>query len=283
MAINHARILRRRIFNAIAMSASVGAALFGLFWLAWILWTTVSRGYQALSPSLFTQMTPAAGEETGGLANAIVGSLLLNSLAMLVAIPIGLAAGVYLAEYARTSRLGSSMRFVNDVLLSAPSIVLGLFVYSLLVIPMGGYSGFAGSAALALIAIPVIIKTSYEAMCLVPQQMKEASLSLGVPVWKTNLHVLLRAALPGIITGVLLSLARISGETAPLLFTALNNQYWSTDLASPMANLPNTIYQFANNPFEYWNQLAWAGALLITLFVLLTSLIARVFFQKKAL
>lgn len=274
-------IFKRRVVNAVSVTLSVCAALFGLFFLVWILWTTFSKGYQALSLELFTQMTPAAGEESGGLANAIVGSLIMCSLALLIATPIGIASGIYLSEYARHSKFGSTLRFVNDVLLSAPSIVLGLFIYGLIVAPMGGYSGFAGSMALALIAIPVILKTTYEMMQLVPAQMKEAALSLGIPVWKVNLQIMIRAALPGVITGVLLSLARISGETAPLLFTALNDQYWSTDLSKPMANLPNTIYQFANNPFEYWNQLAWAGALLITLFVLAISLIARLLFQKK--
>jgi phosphate transport system permease protein len=274
-------IFKRQCINAISVTLSVCAALFGLFFLAWILWTTFSKGYQALSLTLFTQMTPAAGEETGGLANAIVGSAMMCSLALLVATPIGICAGIYLSEYARHSTFGSTLRFINDVLLSAPSIVLGLFIYGLVVVPMKGYSGFAGSMALALIAIPVILKTTFEMMQLVPSQMKEAALSLGVPVWKVNLQIMIRAALPGIVTGVLLSLARISGETAPLLFTALNDQYWSTDLTKPMANLPNTIYQFANNPFEYWNQLAWAGALLITLFVLATSLVARLLFSKK--
>jgi phosphate transport system permease protein len=279
---HNAIVTKRKIINAISIVLSVFAALFGLFWLVWILWTTLTKGYQALSPGIFTLMTPAAGEDTGGLANAIAGSLMMCGTALLIATPIGIGAGLYLSEYARHSKFGSALRFINDVLLTAPSIVLGLFVYSLVVVRMGGYSGIAGSLALALIAIPVILKTTFEMVQLVPSQMKEAALSLGIPIWKVNLHILARAALPGIVTGVLLSLARISGETAPLLFTALNDQYWSTDMTKPMANLPNTIYQFANNPFEYWNQLAWAGALLITLFVLLTSLAARLLFNKKS-
>ncbi len=275
-------LIKRRVINAVSIFLSVCAALFGLFWLVWILSVTLIKGYQALSPGIFTLMTPPPEESTGGLANAIVGSLMMCSAALLVAIPIGIGAGLYLSEYARHSKFGSSLRFINDVLLTAPSIVLGLFIYSLVVAPMGGYSGLAGSLALALIAIPVILKTTFEMMQLVPSQMKEAALSLGIPIWKVNLHILARAALPGIVTGVLLSLARISGETAPLLFTALNNQYFSTDMTKPMANLPNTIYSFASSPFEYWNQLAWAGALLITIFVLLTSLTARLIFNKTS-
>jgi phosphate transport system permease protein len=278
--INQNVVRKRYLINAISVSLSVLAALFGLFWLTWILWTTFSKGFEALSLDLFTKMTPPAGED-GGLANAIMGSLMMCSLALLIAIPIGIGAGLYLSEYARHSRFGSVLRFVNDILLSAPSIVLGLFVYGLIVAPMGGYSGFAGSVALGLIAIPVILKTTFEMMQLVPTQMKEAALSLGIPAWKINVQILARAALPGIITGILLSLARISGETAPLLFTALNDQYWSMDMSKPMANLPNTIYQFASNPYEGWNKLAWAGALLITMFVLCTSLLARLIFQKK--
>jgi phosphate transport system permease protein len=278
--IDQGLLRKRNLINAISVSLSVLAAAFGLFWLTWILWTTFSKGFEALSLDLFTKVTPPAGED-GGLANAIMGSLMMCSLALLIAIPIGIGAGLYLSEYARSSRFGSVLRFVNDILLSAPSIVLGLLVYGLIVAPMGGYSGFAGSVALALIAIPVILKTTFEMMQLVPSQMKEAALSLGVPVWKINVQILARAALPGIITGILLSLARISGETAPLLFTALNDQYWSTDMTKPMANLPNTIYQFASNPYEGWNKLAWAGALLITLFVLFISLLARIIFQKK--
>lgn len=278
---NYGIIRRRKIVNAVSIVASIFAACFGLFWLIWILWTTLSRGFEALSPSLLWLQTPGSGEVGGGLGNAIVGSIMMCGVALMIAIPIGLLSGIYLSEYARHSKFGSVLRFVNDILLSAPSIVLGLFVYGLLVVPMGGYSGLAGSVALALIAIPVILKTSFEMLQLVPSQMREAALSLGIPVWKVNLQILVRAALPGIITGILLSLARISGETAPLLFTALNDQYWSTSLLKPMANLPNTIYQFANNPDENWNRLAWAGALLISIFVLCTSLIARLLFSKK--
>jgi phosphate transport system permease protein len=266
---------RRRIANGVSLVLSGAATVFGLFWLVWILWTTVTKGMDAFGLHLFTQMTPPPGEVTGGLANALFGSLMMCLLAILMATPIGIAAGTYLAEYANNRKIGETIRFINDILLSAPSIVLGLFVYTLVVEPMGGFSGFSGAIALGFIVLPVVVRTTDEMLRLVPSTMREAALSLGVPQWKVNIQVLYRASLPGIVTGVLLALARISGETAPLLFTALNNQYWSTDLNEPMASMPVVIFQFAMSPYEYWNALAWAGAFIVTLFVLLTSLVAR--------
>jgi phosphate transport system permease protein len=259
------------------------ATLFGLFFLAWILWVTFSKGFNAFGSHLFTQMTPPPGEETGGLLNALVGSLMMCLLAVFMAAPIGIAAGTYLAEYVNHSWIGEVIRFVNDILLSAPSIVLGLFIYTLVVEPTGGFSGLAGAIALGFIVLPVVVRTTDEMIRLVPSQMREAALSLGIPQWKVNTQILYRAALPGILTGILLALARISGETAPLLFTALNNQYWNTDLTKPMASMPAVIFQFAMSPFEYWNQLAWAGALIVTLFVLLISIFARFVLARKKL
>ena len=273
--------LRRRIVNGISLVLSGLATLFGMFWLVWILWTTFSKGVDAMSLSLFTEMTPPPGQDTGGLLNAIAGSLLISGLAVLLGAPIGVAAGTYLAEYVNHRKLGEIIRFVNDILLSAPSIVLGLFVYTLVVRTTGGFSGFAGSIALAFIVVPVVGRTTDEMLQLVPTQMREAALSLGIPQWKVTTQILYRAAAPGILTGILLALARISGETAPLLFTAFNNQYWSTDMTGAVANLPVTIFQFALSPFEYWNKLAWAGAFLITVFVLIVSLTARFFLLRK--
>src|SRR5207342_3416438 len=226
------------------------ATIFGLFWLAWIVWTTLRMGLASLDLTLFTQMTPPPGEK-GGLLNAIFGSILMSSLGVLFGAPIGVLAGTYLAEYGGTrwsSRLAETIRFVNDILLSAPSIVLGLFVYTLVVAPMGHFSALAGAIALGFIVLPVVVRTTDEMLRLVPAQMREAALSLGVPQWKVNTQILYRAALPGILTGVLLALARISGETAPLLFTSLGNQYWSLDLLQPMASVPTTMNSFANNP-----------------------------------
>ena len=267
--------LRRRIVNGMSLVLSAAATVFGLFWLVWILWTTISKGIAAFGPHLFTQMTPPPGEVTGGLANALFGSLMMCLLAIAMATPIGIAAGTYLAEYANHRKLGETIRFINDILLSAPSIVLGLFVYTLVVEPLGGFSGWAGAIALGFIVLPVVVRTTDEMLRLVPGTMREAALSLGIPQWKVNVQVLYRASLPGIVTGVLLALARISGETAPLLFTALNNQYWSADLTEPMASMPVVIFQFAMSPYEYWNALAWAGAFIVTAFVLLISLVAR--------
>ncbi|HUE92434.1 phosphate ABC transporter permease PstA [Pseudomonas sp.] len=273
--------LKRRIVNGVSLVLSGAAAIFGLFWLVWILWTTFTKGVDAMSLQMFTEMTPPPGQATGGLLNAIVGSLLISGLAVLLGAPIGVAAGTYLAEYVNHRLLGEVIRFVNDILLSAPSIVLGLFVYTLVVRTTGGFSGFAGAIALAFIVLPVVVRTTDEMLQLVPTQMREAALSLGIPQWKVTTQILYRAAAPGILTGILLALARISGETAPLLFTAFNNQYWNMDMTQAVPNLPVTIFQFALSPFEYWNQLAWAGAFLITVFVLLVSITARFFLLRK--
>ncbi len=271
---------RRRITNAIALSLSLAATVFGLFWLAWILWTALTKGIAALNLALFTQMTPPPGSD-GGLLNAFFGSLTMSALAILIGAPIGIAAGTYLAEYARKRVIGETIRFVNDILLSAPSIVLGLFVYTIVVRTMGHFSGLAGALALALIVIPVVVRTTDEMLQLVPATMREAALSLGVPQWKMTVQLLYRAAAPGIVTGILLALARISGETAPLLFTALNNQYWSTDLFQPMASVPVVIFQYAMSPYDSWHALAWAGAFVVTAFVLLLSLVSRAVLLRK--
>ena len=260
--------------NLLAHGFALLATAFGLFWLAWILWTTLNNGLAAIHLGLFTQMTPPPGA-TGGLRNAFFGSVLMSLLGVVLGAPIGILAGTFLAEYARTSWLGGTVRFVNDILLSAPSIVLGLFVYTLVVARMGHFSALAGAISLAFIVLPVVVRTTDEMLRLVPAQMREAALSLGVPQWKVTAQVLYRAALPGIVTGILLALARISGETAPLLFTALNNQYWSTDLLAPMANVPVVIFQYAMSPYDDWHSLAWAGAFVLTLFVLLVGLAAR--------
>ena len=272
--------LKRRIINAVALLLSAAAAVLGLAALAWILWTTLSKGIAAFNVALFTQMTPPPGE-AGGLANALFGSIVMCLLATAIGTPIGIAAGTYIAEYANRHWIGGTIRFVNDILLSAPSIVLGLFVYTLVVRPMGGFSGFAGVIALAFIVLPVVVRTTDDMLKLVPSQMREAALSLGIPQWKVTLQILYRAAAPGITTGVLLALARISGETAPLLFTALNNQYWSVDLSEPIASAPVVIFQYAMSPFEDWHALAWAGAFLITVFVLALSLFARLVLLRK--
>ena len=267
----------RRVTNVVAQVLATLATLFGLFFLAWIVWTTLRNGIAALDLDLFTRMTPAPGDD-GGLLNAIFGSVAMSLLGVALGAPIGVLAGTYVAEYAGspwTARLAETIRFVNDILLSAPSIVLGLFVYTLVVAPMGHFSALAGAIALAFIVLPVVVRTTDEMLRLVPAQMREAALSLGVPQWKVTVQVLYRASLPGIVTGILLALARISGETAPLLFTALNNQYWTTDISQPMANVPVVIFQYAMSPFEAWHQLAWAGAFVLTAFVLLVALIAR--------
>ena len=269
------RLYRKRaLVNGFNMVVSGLCAAFGLFWLVWILWTTLRTGLSAIGMDLFTRMTPPPGSE-GGLANALFGSLLMSLAAIVIGTPIGIAAGTYLAEYARKRPLGEAIRFVNDILLSAPSIVLGLFVYTLFVARVGHFSGWAGAFALALIVLPVVVRTTDEMLQLVPGTMREAALSLGIPQWKVTLQVLYRSALPGIVTGVLLALARISGETAPLLFTALNNQYWTHDMNAPMASVPVVIFQYAMSPYESWHALAWAGAFVVTVFVLLLSLLSR--------
>jgi phosphate transport system permease protein len=270
----------RRLFNLVALSLSAGATLFGLFWLVWILFTTLTAGMPALKLDLFTKMTPPPGSD-GGLLNAFYGSALMIFIAVAVGTPIGIAAGTYLSEYARESALGRLIRFINDVLLSAPSIVVGLFVYTLVVRRMGHFSGWAGGFSLAFILLPVVVRTTDEMLQLVPSTMREAALSLGLPQWKVTTQVLYRAARAGILTGVLLAIARLSGESAPLLFTSLNNQYWTSNPSSPMANVPVVIFQFAMSPYDAWHALAWAGALVVTMFVLILSLSARGFVGNR--
>ena len=272
---------RRRIVNFINLGISMLTVLFGLFWLAWILWTLFALGLSAISISMFTQTTPPPGS-MGGLANAIFGSLLMSLIGTLLGTPIGILAGTYVAEYGRRGWLGPATRFINDILLSAPSIVIGLFVYEIMVATMGHFSGWAGTFALALIVIPVVLKTTENMLRLVPDTMREAAAALGAPQWLVISFVTLRAARAGIITGVLLAIARISGETAPLLFTALNNQFWSVNMDAPMANLPVVIFQFAMSPYQDWQTLAWGGALLITLSVLTLNIVARVVFAQKS-
>jgi phosphate transport system permease protein len=274
--------LRRRGINIINLTGSVLATLFGLFWLFWILWTTFSYGISSFNLAMFQQNTPAPGS-AGGLANAIVGSLIMVGMATAIGTPIGILAGTYLAEYGGRSWVSGTIRFINDILLSAPSIIIGLFVYEIVVLRMGHFSALAGAIALAIIMLPVIIRTTEEMLKLVPNTLREAALALGAPRWKMISLVAYRAALSGILTGVLLAVARIAGETAPLLFTALNNQFWSTDLLQPMANLPVVIFQFAMSPYNDWHTLAWAGSLLITLSVLGLSIIARTLLRKVRL
>jgi phosphate transport system permease protein len=272
---------RRRITNWVGLTLSMTAMAIGLTALMSILFVLFSNGFAALELSLFTQDTPAPGSEGGGLRNAILGSLMIVSLAVLVSTPIGILAGVYLSEYGDSSKTAEFTRFVVDIMLSAPSIVLGLFVYSIAVATVGNFSGYAGSLALSLIAIPVVMRTTENMLRLVPGTLREAAFALGAPRWKVSTKVTLRAAKSGVITGLLLAVARISGETAPLLFTALNNQFYSTDMGAPMANLPVVIYQFAMSPYDNWINLAWGGALLITMAVLLFNILARVLFRNK--
>jgi phosphate transport system permease protein len=271
----------RRFKNKLALTVSMMAMGFGLFWLIWILFTTIKLGMSGLSLSLFTQMTPPPGSETGGLANAIFGSLIMVSMAVLIGTPIGLFAGIYLAEFGKTTWLGRTTRFVNDLLLSAPSIIIGLFVYEAYVARMGKFSGMAGVFALSLIVIPVVIRTTENMLVLVPNTMREAAFALGAPKWVVVGRVTLRASIAGVMTGVLLAIARISGETAPLLFTALSNQFWNASLNEPMASLPVVIFKFAMSPFQDWQALAWAGVFLITLGVLGLNILARVMFRAK--
>jgi len=267
--------LRRRIGNVVAITASCATALFGLFFLGWILFTLASKGLAGINWDLFTKMTPPPMQE-GGLANAFFGSAVMCGLAIAIGTPLGVLAGTWLAEYGNARKAGTVVRFVNDILLSAPSIVLGLFVYTLYVMQTGGnFSAFAGALSLAFIVLPVVVRTTDEMLRLVPSQMREAALSLGIPQWKVIVQVLYRSASAGIITGILLALARISGETAPLLFTAFGNQYWNNNIFQPMASVPVVMNQFAGSPYESWQVLAWAGALVLTVFVLLVSLAAR--------
>ncbi|HAX21879.1 MAG TPA: phosphate ABC transporter permease PtsA [Hydrogenophaga sp.] len=281
MDFNQSLYRQRRWSNAVGLTLSMGSMALGLTVLLWILFVLFSNGFAALDWNMFTQSTPAPGTEGGGLANAIVGSLLMVGFSVLVSTPIGIFAGVYLAEYGDESKTAEVTRFVTDIMLSAPSIVLGLFVYAIAVATMGTFSGWAGSLALSLIAVPVVVRTTENMLRLVPGSLREAAFALGAPRWKVATLVTLRAAKSGVMTGLLLAVARISGETAPLLFTALNNQFFSTDMSRPMANLPVVIFQFAMSPYDNWIRLAWGGALLITLSVLVLNIIARVFLREK--
>jgi phosphate transport system permease protein len=271
---------RRLLINRFNLAVSLLTMLFGLFWLGWILLTLFQAGFRSLDPDLFRLMTPPPGS-TGGIGNAIVGSLIMAGAATLIGTPIGIMAGIYLGEFGSRGWLAPVTRFINDILLSAPSIVIGLFVYEVYVVRIGHFSAWAGTMALALIVIPVVVRTTENMLRLVPDSLREAAAALGAPQWKMITLVTVRAAKAGIITGVLLAVARISGETAPLLFTALNNQFWSLDMNAPMANLPMVIFQFAMSPYENWQHLAWAGALLITLGVLVLNIVARVFFRNR--
>ena len=273
---------RKRLFvNRFNLAMSLATMAFGMAFLLWILTVLFANGFAALAPTLFTQMTPPPGS-AGGLLNAIFGSIVIVGVATFISTPIGIMAGIYLAEFGKDGWLASATRFINDILLSAPSIVIGLFVYTVYVAQVGHFSGWAGSAALALIAIPVVVRTTENMLHLVPSSLREAAVALGAPMWKVILMVTLKAVRGGVITGVLLAVARMSGETAPLLFTALNNQFWSVNMDQPMANLPVVIFQFAMSPFDDWKTLAWAGALLITLAVLTINILARTFFRQPA-
>ena len=278
---NNALYGKRRRTNLIGLTLSMVAMAIGLAVLLWILFVLFSKGIAAWDWNMFTSDTPAPGSEGGGLRNAIVGSLMIVGLAVVVSTPVGILAGIYLTEYGDGSKTAEITRFVTDIMLSAPSIVLGLFVYAIAVATVGNFSGYAGSFALSLIAIPVVMRTTENMLRLVPGSLREAAFALGAPRWKVSTMVTLRAAKSGVVTGVLLAIARISGETAPLLFTALNNQFYSTDMNAPMANLPVVIFQFAMSPYENWIRLAWGGALLITLTVLALNIMARVFFREK--
>jgi phosphate transport system permease protein len=275
-------LYRKRVFvNRFNLVMSMATMAFGMMFLLWILGVLFWNGFTALSPSLFTESTPPPGS-AGGLANAIYGSVLIVLVATFISTPIGVLAGIYLAEFGRAGWIAKATRFINDILLSAPSIVIGLFVYTIYVAQAGHFSGWAGSMALALIAVPVVVRTTENMLYLVPGSLREAAVALGAPMWKVILMVTLRAVRGGVVTGVLLAVARISGETAPLLFTALNNQFWSSDMNAPMANLPVVIFQFALSPFDDWRVLAWAGALLITLTVLVINILARSVFRQSA-
>lgn len=278
--VRQAKYAQRKRVNQVALALSLAAMAFGVFWLIWILWETITLGIGGLSLALFSEMTPPPNE-AGGIANAIFGSLIMVALATFVGTPIGVMAGVYLAEYDARGWLANTTRFVNDILLSAPSIVIGLFVYTVVVARFKSFSGYAGVVALALIVIPVVIRTTENMLVLVPASLREAAYALGTPKWKVIIMVTLRAARAGVITGVLLAVARIAGETAPLLFTALNNQFWNADLSKPMASLPVTIFKFAMSPYENWQQLAWAGVFLITVAVLGLNILARFLTRQK--
>ena len=279
---NKALYQRRRLLNLFNLAMSMATVAFGLFWLAWILYTLLSHGLAGITLDTFTKVTPPPGS-TGGLANAIYGSLLMTFFGTLIGTPIGILAGVYLAEFGTRGWLAPATRFINDILLSAPSIVIGLFIYEVYVVSVGHFSGWACSLALALLVIPVVVRTTENMLRLVPNSLREAAAALGAPQWKIIMQVTLRASKTGVLTGILLAIARISGETAPLLFTALNNQFWNSNMNAPMANLPIVIFQFAMSPYEDWHTLAWAGALLITFSVLALNIVARVLGSKNAL
>ena len=272
---------KRKLVNAVSLTLALVAMAFGLFWLIWILVETVRLGVGGLAVSVFTESTPPPLAETGGLANAIVGSLIMVTLATALGTPIGVMAGVYLAEYGKRTWLGAATGFINDILLSAPSIVIGLFIYSVVVATTKTFSGFAGVLALALIVIPVVVRTTENMLSLIPNALREAAYALGTPKWKVIASVTLKAARAGVVTGILLALARIAGETAPLLFTALSNQFFTADLGEPMASLPVTIFKFAMSPYQNWQELAWAGVFLITIGVLALNILARVLFRNK--
>ena len=281
MQVDNTLYMKRRIASQIGLALSMSAMAVGLAVLIWILYILFSNGLSALDLNLFTHDTPAPGSEGGGLRNAILGSLMIVALTVLVSTPIGVLAGIYLTEFGDESKTAELTRFVTDIMLSAPSIVLGLFVYAIAVSTVGNFSGYAGSLALSLIAVPVVMRTTENMLRLVPGSLREAAFALGAPRWKVSTMVTLRAAKSGVMTGILLAIARISGETAPLLFTALNNQFFSTNMGAPMANLPVVIFQFAMSPYDNWVRLAWAGALLITMTVLVLNILARVVFRDK--
>jgi phosphate transport system permease protein len=272
---------RRKAVNGIALTLSMGAMAFGIFWLFWILFETIGLGIGGLGLATFTEMTPPPMAESGGLANAIFGSLVMVGLATFVGAPIGVLAGIYLGEYGQKSWLGGTVRFINDILLSAPSIVIGLFIYTVVVAQFKSFSAIAGILALALIVIPVVIRTTENMLTLIPHSLREAAYALGTPKWRVIMTITLKSARAGVITGILLALARIAGETAPLLFTALSNQFWTSSLTQPMASLPVTIFKFAMSPYENWQKLAWAGVFLITVGVLALNILARVLFRHK--
>jgi phosphate transport system permease protein len=277
---NKSRYMRRKFVNGLTLSISVGTVLFALTFLVWILWTLFSQGLSHLTLDVFTKMTPPPGS-SGGLLNAIVGSLYMVIFATLIGTPIGILAGTYLSEFGKSGWLAPTTRFINDILLSAPSIVIGLFVYEIAVNTMGHFSGWAGALALSLLVIPVVVRTTENMMSLVPSTLREAAAALGAPYWKVIVNIVYKSARTGILTGLLLAVARISGETAPLLFTALNNQFWNVDMNKPISSLAVVIFQFAMSPYEDWQHLAWAGALLITLFVLGLNILARTLFRQN--
>jgi phosphate transport system permease protein len=271
--------IRRQTADVIAFLFATAATAFGLLWLFWILWTTLREGATALTPRLFTEMTPPPGS-SGGLLNAFYGSAAMILLGLIVGTPIGVAAGTYLAEHGRHTRTAAVVSFVNDILLSAPSIVIGLFVYELVVVTQGHFSGYAGAVALGIILLPIVVRTTEESLRLVPDQMREAGFALGLPRWRVTWQIIYKAGMSAILTGILLGVARIAGETAPLLFTALNNQFWSSSLNAPLANVPVVIFQYAMSPYDEWHTLAWAGAFVLTAFVLILNILVRLLAGK---